>query len=378
MSGQVGIDIGATAVRAVLVKGKDDKSSAIVSRIGIIPLREGSVSRGRIQKPVVVAQAVLAALKSIDARKYGFILGYSGSEMAVSRMPLRSEVKPNERLSAIRTLDQPISPTLRNDEAVIDTNFVRTDIAADGRSIDTLVVAAARREDIEALQKLMILARCQPRAIDLSAAALMRALVRVPENTTEVGTIIDIGATKTTVATRQGLHLRSVRVVPVGGANITQAIQAATGDTAEEAEARKRLMRLSSMQDMPVVLQTSYGASSAPTTGGMDKESKLDEAVNNVINDLIEQTAQLIENDASDFGNTLTQGAVLSGQSSQLPGLKDKFNQRLGVPVQLGRPWAHIEANKANAPFLTAGPDNPQVLLELSTAIGLALWERSK
>ena len=375
MKGQVGVDISASAVRVAVVKEIDERGFAVVSRIGIVPLREGMVVNGRVRNPVVVAQALLQALKEAGAPRYGFVLGYAAPDVAATRVALPSAVKANERVTTLLTLDRQISPTLPLADSVIHTNLVRTDVTAEGQSIDSLIVVAALREEVDALRKLMVLAKCQPRAIDLSASALMRALVRTQADNAEVHTVIDIGATKTTVATRQGTHLRSVRVLTIGGTNISRAIMISTGDTPEQAEKRKMVMRLSTAtEEMPVRLPSPYGTVAESSAGSMDNESKLDEAVNLVVNDLAEQIAASIENDASNYGNSLTQGIVLSGLTAQMPGLKERISQRLGVPVQLGRPWARIEPTKANAKYLVGGPDNPRPLLELSTAIGLALW----
>jgi type IV pilus assembly protein PilM len=372
----VGVDIAAGAVRVAVIDGLDSRGLAIVSRIGMVPYREGVVEQGRIKNKVVVAQALIAALRQAKAPRYGFVLGYAAPEVAVTRIPMHSVIKPEERVRTIRTSGTAIAPALLLADSIIDTNFVSTATNAEGQSFDTLVVAAALKSEVAELVSLMELARCEPRAIDLSAAALMRALVRTPVNSTDVHTVIDIGATKTTIVTRQGPHLLSVRVIPMGGANVTRAIMAATDDTFDQAEKRKMFLRLAnSGESGPVALPSSYGAVEAEILDE-NPESRLDESVNNVVADLIEQIAGSIENDAGGYGSAFTQGVVLSGLTAQIPGLKERIYQRLGVPVQLGRPWATIEVSKANAQYIVGGPDNPRPLLDLTTAIGLALWRK--
>lgn len=372
----VGVDIAASGVRVAVVSGLDERSHAVVSRIGIVPYRPGAFEAGHVRKPVIVAQALIEALKAAGVPRYGFILGYSAPEVATTRRVVPAILKPEERVKAIRTSGRDITPALPLGDAVLDANKIETLITSEGQSVASLVVAAALNTEVDSLRNLMKLARCEPRALDLSAAATMRALVRTPSTSNEVHTVVDIGATKTTVITRQGPHLRSVRVITVGGDNITRAIMSATDDTNEEAERRKTLMRLSNtIEKQAVTVPSTYGAvvSAAPT---IDNESRIDEAVNGVVNDLIEQIAAAIETDSYSFGTTTTQGVVLSGLTAQLPGLKERVSQRLGVQVQLGRPWARIEAVKANAAYLVGGPNSPRPLLDLTTAIGLALWHR--
>ena len=375
----VGVDIGATSIRVVAVRGIDSKGYAAVTRVGVAPLREGTIVAGKIKNQIQAAQALVRALEMAGVPRYGFVVGYGGSDMAVTRRQLPASVKPEEYVHAIRTMDMPITPNLTLDESVLCVNPVRTLTSAAGQSVTQLVVSVIKKEEIEDLQKLMLLAGCQPRAIDLSAAGLLRALVRAKTDSNEVATIIDIGETKITVATRQGVHLRSVRVVPGGGSLLTRAIMSQTGETYEEATNRRQILQLGTgVTDMPVALNTAYGEVTPPSSTLSDShpDNALAEAVERSVTDLIEQIASSIENDASAFGNTLTQGLTITGLSSQIPGLKDRIHQRLGVNVLIGRPWARLENTTNNQPLVAqGGTENPKPLLGLSTAIGLALWK---
>ena len=375
----VGVDLGATEIRVVAVRGVDGEGRAVVSRIGRAPLRDGAISGGHIRNHVQASAALVRALKMAGVPRYGFILGFGAPEMAVNRLTLPAGVKPIERVSTIQTMGYQVAPSISLEDSVLGVNEVRTETTGDGREITTLVATAVAKSELDSLQKLMMLAGCQPRAIDLSAAGLMRALVRAGADDNEVHTVVDIGATKTTVITRQGLHLRSARALPIGGAAITRAIMSQTGETAEEAEQRKFLINLGvAASDMPVLLPNAYGAEpQAQATVGTSADTLLEEAIDAVANDLVEQIALSIENDATNFGNTFSQGIVLSGPTAQIPGLKDRVHQRLGVPVQLGHPWARFEKTRHNLPYLQGGPDNPRPLVGLSTAIGLALWKET-
>jgi len=374
MKFSVGVDIGSTAIRVAAVRGLDTEGFAAVARVGIAPLKEGTVVGGKIRNHLLASQALIRALEMAGVPRYGFIVGYGAPDLAVARLSLPAAINANERITTIRTLDRQISPTLSLEESILDINEVRTDYTGDGRAMTTLVVTAAKREEVESLQKLMLLAGCQPRAIDLSAAGLMRALVRVPSNSNEVHTVVDIGETTTTVATRQGVHLRSVRVIPTGGRSLARAVMTETNDSLDEAVARRQLLQLSpELAEIPADLSATYGQAS--DIGGHGQPSTLlDEVVENAANDLINAIATAIENDASNYGNTLTQGVVLSGLTAQIPGLKNRVAQRLGVPVQLGRPWARLEKTRHNLPYLR-GDDASSPLPSLATAIGLAMWK---
>jgi type IV pilus assembly protein PilM len=377
MAKQVGVDIGSTSVRVVEVRGLDSRGYAVVSRVGYAPMRENAIVGGRIRNAVAVSQALIRALKQAGVAPYGFVAGYAAPEAAVGRMMLPSALKGEERIKALRTMDRQVSASLRLEDSTIALNEIRRFSTGDGVSMTAVVVAAAAREEVEQLRQVFKLAKCSPRALDLAGAANMRALVRTVPDGTEVHTVVDIGSTKTSIATRQGPHLRSLRQVAVGGSSFTRAIMGVTGDTKQEAEARQKIISLVERPvSGPVEVGSGYGSTGALQEAESSRQTVLDESVSRVADDLVEQIASSIENDASNYGNSFTQGVVLSGATAQIPGLRERLSQRLGVPVQLGRPWATLERNRSNLLYLRDGQEDPKMMMELTTAIGLALWSQ--
>lgn len=377
MAKQVGVDIGSTNVRVVELRGLDSRGYAVVSRVGYAPVRENSIVAGRIRNTVAVSQAVIRALKQAGVSPYGFIAGFSAPEAAVARMTLPSALKGDERIKTLRTMDRQVSAALRLEDSVIALNEIRRFTTADGMLMSAVVVAAAAREEVEQLRQVFKLAKCSPRALDLSGAANMRALVRTMADGTEVHTIVDIGSTKTSITTRQGPHIRSLRQIAGGGSSFARAIMGVTGDTRQEAEARQKIISLVDRPvSGPVGVDTGYGSTGKINDGDAEKGGILDEVVSRVANDLLDQIASSIENDASNYGNSFTQGVVLCGAAAQIPGLRERLSQRLGVPVQLGRPWATLERNRSNLLYLRDGQEDPRMMMELTTAIGLALWKQ--
>jgi Tfp pilus assembly PilM family ATPase len=74
----------------------------------------------------------------------------------------------------------------------------------------------------------------------------------------------------------------------------------------------------------------------------------------------------------------MSQRVTLTGGTVLLNGFKGRLQQRLGIPVSTGRPWADIERSRRNAPYFKDGKIDPRFLVVLSSATGLALWkERS-
>lgn len=381
MSRRVGVDIGSTAIRVVEVRGIDAQGYAIVSRVGIARMRDGLVVSGRVRHPIAVADALRAALLKAGVPPYGFVAGFASPRVGLQRRQLPAVLEGDERIKALRTMGQKLVGSLQieDENAVVAINEVRRFTTGDGTELAVVTVTSADRGDVDQLKKVFQLAQVQPRALDLVGAANVRALVRAPANGNEIHTVVDIGATKTSISTRQGLHLRSLHMTPIGSEAVLRAIMSSTNADREEATQRLQVLSLqglrSSMEPETIGVSV-YGSAAPPSNGSATPiQTAMDEAVNEVVDDLIEQVAIAVENDADLYNSSLTQGIVLIGRTSQIPGLRARLHDRIGVPVQLGRPWARLEKNRHTLPYLRDGKEDPTLMLELTTAVGLALWE---
>lgn len=383
MSRRVGVDIGSSEVRAVEVTGFDSHGLARVTRVGVAPLREGSVVGGQVKNHVTVSQALHKALRAAGVSSYGFVLGLSSPSVAIGRIDLPAAVKAAEREGAIRHAGTELGPTVRLNEAALSTTLAGIETTGEGHTIANLVVAAARRDDVETLRKVCQLVRCNPRAIDLSGAALLRALVRVERGDTQVATIVDIGAAKTMVVTRRGPHLRSMRIIPSGGVDLTRAIASASGRSLEDAERQKYALRVGSLANSgPVELPTpGYGidAPEEPVMPASVPQTASEEALLGAVDHLVDEIAESIESDAANNGGSYTRGVTLAGNSALLLGLKERLSPRVGVPVHVGRPFATIIRNRhTESLFGASGKVDERRLLSLSLAVGLACWKEPK
>lgn len=366
MANMVGLDIGTTAVRAVEVAGVDASGFAVVTKIGIASLAEGAVSGGRIKQPDQVAIAVVRALKEGGLPRYGLVVGTAHPDLALAKMLIPASVRKEERTSAVRALGRSIAPTFTLDESDLSSSLVSVDQSNDGIPTATVDIVAVMHTELEQLRTVFKLARLAPRAVDLTGGALLRSLTRANPAYGEVGTVVDLGASKITVATRQGLHLRSLRTALGGGSDLTRALSNITGESFEDAEQKKFGMRL--------ISPTARASSSyVDEEFGARLTSPVDDALLNAVDLLVDTIAQSIESDAANHGS-YTQGVTLCGGTALLRGLKDRLQARVGVPVAIGRPWAEIERSKRNAAYFRDGMTDPRVLLSIAPAVGLALW----
>jgi len=366
MKGMIGVDIGATAVRAAEVVGVDQNGFAVVRRLAIVPIAEGAVVGGRIKNIEQVATALIRVVKEANLPRYGLVIGMATPDIALTKLILPASVRREERISAVLAAGQPIAPTFGLEESALATALTSVEPSGEGVSIATIDVVAVRQAELTAILAACKLAKITPRAVDLTGAALLRSLTRANPSYGEISTVVDIGATKITVSTREGLKLRSLRTLMGGGADLTRAIQTAVEENFEEAEKRKFGMRLNSGSNEQIsnaYLDTSF-------TG---ERSPVDYVLSNAADLIVDAIGQAVEADAAENGS-FTQGIALCGGSALLRGLKDRIQARVGVPVMIGRPWAEIEQNRKNSSYFRDGRTDPRILLSIAPAVGLALW----
>ncbi len=372
-SKRVGVDIGSTAVRVVQVDGLNEDSLAKVSKCAVIPLAPGAVINGRIKDTKLVGFTLAKALKAAGVSAYGVVVGTSTPEAAIAPIKLPEAVKPGDFSNAVRLQGKPISPRVPLDSSALSLFEVGKDYDLGARF---LLAAATDASEVANLAEAVRAAKAAPRAIDLAGAATMRALTRTIPNTSDVVTIVDIGSTKTTVITRQGQFLRSVRTLEIGGDDVTRALMGAADENYAISERRKRSLDLRSLPSSTTseVAQTSYGVMDSTSVQVTSKElDRLLEALHFSADQLIESIATVIESETVRYPAAPTQGIVLAGGGALLRGLKESISARTGVPTLLGRPWAVFTSQKAAKQVLSQ-MDEPTAMVELTTAIGMALW----
>lgn len=367
---KIGVDLSATGVRVAEVVGVDSYGYAIVRRAAVVPYKEGAVIAGDIKQPVVVGQALATALKKAGVPRQGFVLGASSRFTSLGRVQSPDAVAPHERTSQIRLSRKEISPTVPLVDSAVSWNLMQTALAGPQQIVHTLNVALMLQREVDELQKVCKLAGAQPQAIDLTAAGLLRSMVRISPEDKAVATLVDVGASKTTIATRQGLHLRSLRTIPAGGASITRALMGAEGLEYEDAEERKRFLRLRSSRRSTQV-QGSYA------TIDFDDSAQLTEgeaAVSSAVDSLVEEIAKSIASDAQAHNREMSQGVQLCGGAARMPGFTERLQVRLGIPVVAAKPWADVQFARSTAFLFRNGEPNMELLADLAPAIGLALW----
>ncbi len=239
----IGLDIGTSGVRAAeLAFGK---GQVTLQRFGQVALPEGAVRDGEVINPDLVAEALkqLWAHTKFSGKKV--VIGVANQKVVVRQvdlpwMPL-DELKKSLGFQVQDFVPMPV------EQAVLDFHpLEEVANAAGGRMIRGLLVAASRdmvMNSVLAVQK----AGLVPTMVDLSSFAVLRSLAR-PDHLGldgQVEALVDVGARVTNIVVHSGGVPRFIRILLLGGQDLTDAVAERMGVPREQAEAVKQELGVS-------------------------------------------------------------------------------------------------------------------------------------
>ena len=234
----VGLDIGTSGVRAAeLSRGRGGYT---LERFGQVALPAGAVVAGEVIDQPVVAAAIKRLWKDAGFSTKRVALGVANQRVVVRQVDLLW-MEPAELRKALAFQVQDYIP-IPVEEAVLDFHAIEELINDDGtRMIRVLLVAAARdmvTSSLEAAKR----AGMDVVSVDLTSFALIRAAV-APDDVNldaQATAIVDVGARVTNIVVQQNGVPRFVRILLMGGGDLTDAVAERLGVPPEEAEVVKQ------------------------------------------------------------------------------------------------------------------------------------------
>jgi type IV pilus assembly protein PilM len=333
----IGIDLGATSVRAAIITPgtMDGRPSVTVNGLGEQPLPAGAVVAG-----VVSDQgAVTRALKTLwDENKFecrSVILGIANQQVVVRDISLPN-LPPAQLMKTLPFQAREIVP-IPLDQALLDfAPLGMPDPATD--TINGVLIAAPRAPVVTAVQAVER-AGLKVARVDLASFALLRSIA---DEQVEVEAVIDIGAHITTIVIhRQGIP-KVVRAVTRGGAEWTDLLVTKGGMQEAEAEAAKCAVGVTS------------------------QDPKVSTIVGQAVRPLVAEIRSSIQYFGSTNPGAVLERVALAGRSSQLPGLAEMFSDQLGVPTNVADPMRHVR-NRYNS------KGEPKEHAATAVSVGLAI-----
>lgn len=247
-----GLDIGTSAVRAVELS--TDRSGVRVQRYGEVSLPVGAVVDGEINDPIVVTAAVKQLWKTHGFKAKRVALSVANRRVLVRQISL-PWVAPAEMREALYFQAQDLLPVALED-SVLDHHPLEEFIGEGGARMLRLMLVAADGRMVRRVVEVARDAGLKPQLVDLTPFAVLRAVATLDSSTramadlvesTEAEAVVDVGAAVTNILVHTAGRPRFVRLLMLGGGNVTEQIAESLGVPFEEAEDLKQTRSMQSV-----------------------------------------------------------------------------------------------------------------------------------
>lgn len=342
----VGVDLGATGIRAVEVVRHRDGSSVEVARVADIDLPEGAIDHGVVRDVGEVARAVRRLWRKgrFSTRRATF-----GVSSVLTRQMDLPWMEPADFRSALRYQVQDSLPVdVRSVELDYYPLEERGATAAGTPETTRILLVAASSEAVRDSARALRKGGVRPVGADASAFALLRADLRANPDT-QPALLVDLGADQLTVVIHRGGVPLLIRAVgTVGGRAATAAVAELLGSDIADAEQRKVTIGLRA----PAPVLTPIAESSVFAAGALTPAVERDATAERVVAELGRWATSVVKEiqDSLDYlgtaGSDLHVARVsLTGRASALPGLAERIETQVRRPVSVLEPLAGVEAS---------------------------------
>ncbi len=344
----VGLDIGTSGVRAAELNLS--KRPAVLERFGQVALPPGAARDGEIIDPDTVARALKQLWSSAKFSTKRVVLGVANQRVIVRQVDL-PWLPPSEMRKSLPFQVQDFIP-IPVEQAILDFHPLEEFVDDNGgRMLRMLLVAADRdmvSNSLVAVQK----AGLTPVMVDLTPFAILRSLTPVEARgvESEADAYVNVGASITNIVVHQGGVPRFVRILVMGGNDVTDAVAERLGVPGEQAEAVKAQMGML-----------------AP--GSRDDGHPASRVIEQAGSQWIEEVRGSLDYYLAQPGAARLRRVVLTGGGSQLQGLASRLAIATRLPVEPATPYASLRLGK-----LGLTPDQLDYVQPLvSVPVGLAM-----
>ncbi|MFZ0323367.1 MAG: type IV pilus assembly protein PilM [Actinomycetes bacterium] len=345
----IGLDIGTSGVRAAELSF--GKNGITLEKFGQVALPEGAVRDGEVHD----AEAVATALKQLWAHtKFSsrdVVVGVANQKVIVRQVDLPwaplDELKETLGYQVQETIPMPV------EQALLDF-YPLEELTGEGgsRLLRGLLVAAAR-DMVSAQLAAVQAAGLKPVMVDLTAFAVLRSLADVDDlgmGGSRLEALVDVGARVTNIIVHESGVPRFVRILLMGGQDVTDAVIERIGVSGVQAEAIKH------EQGMQIA--------------GDDAD---DQAAGRVMDaagqQFVDQVRGSLDYYSASSGSQPIERILLTGGGSRLSGLVERLQSATRIEVVRGNPFAELVVGKTGL-----SPEQMQFVEPLATVpVGLAL-----
>lgn len=337
----LGVDIGTDAVHVAHVRSGRDGLSVV--NFGGLQLPPGAVREGEVVDVEAVSSALRSVLDQAGIREKETYLGVANQRVVVRQVELpwmpESELRESLDFQAQEHIPLPV------EEAELDFYVLEDREDAEEPTLRILLVAGHKQMIADHVRAVSD-AGLRPAGVDLNPFALIRAVGSDSPLDQGSEILVDVGAGVTNIVIHDSGVPEFVRILVMGGGDITEALQDAHGLDREEAEDAKRELGLQG-----------------------DPAGELAETIADQAGEFIDEVRSSVDYYQAQTGGTELTRLVLIGGGSQLGGLAEQLSEAVRMPVEIGNPFDRVPATDT-----VYGPEDlAAVGPALTVAVGLGM-----
>ncbi|NLT54107.1 MAG: type IV pilus assembly protein PilM [Actinomycetales bacterium] len=318
----IGLDIGTSVVRAAELSY--GRGGITLERFGQVVLPEGTVHDGEVIDPLPVAASIRQLWSATGFSHSKVVMGVANQRVLVRQLEL-PYMPPNELRASLPFQVQDFLP-MAVDAAVLDFFPIEETIGENGgRNLNGLLVAASRDTVLANVQ-------CAERAglsctsVDLTSFAVLRSMGRHTGPDIETEALIDVGARVTNVVVHSAGVPRFVRILLMGGQDVTDAVSERLGIPSQQAEGLKQQLLIADQ--------------------GTEEFAAVQRAVATTAQEFVDEIRGSLDYYAASSPGSPVERIVISGGGSRLEGLQERLASSTRLPVLAGDPLSSLRIGK--------------------------------
>src|SRR5574341_67283 len=337
----VGLDIGASSVKAVQLKG--GRGWYELMRLGMAPLHPETIVDGVIMDSGTVISAIQQIFTENQIKTKDVVVAVSGHSVIVKKIKVQ-RMKPEELEDNIPFEAEQYVPYAIED---VNLDFQILESAAPGSNEMDVLLVAVKKDIINDYLSIISTAGLSAVVVDVDAFALQNAFeIAYEADREQVVGLVNLGGAVMNINILQGGISEFTRDSALGGNRYTESIQKMLGLSYEQAESLK-------------------------LGGEVDGRSfeNARPAIEMVNTELAGEIRRSFDFFRSSSPSDTIHRVVLSGGSARLHGLVEYLSERLEIPCEVANPLRSIKADPKKF-----DPANLEVVApQLAVSVGLAL-----
>jgi type IV pilus assembly protein PilM len=339
----VGLDIGTTAVRAAEVSVR--RGQVVLERVGQADLPDGAVVDGEVIDPAAVSAAIKDLWRRTRIGTRRVIIGVANQRVVVRLVDL-PWMQPGELRSSLAFQAGDYLP-IPVDQTELDYAVVSELENASGQRLLRVLLVAAQKEMLAGHLQAVREAGLRPAGIDLNPIALLRALGPAAGFEEGAEALIDVGARITNVVVHDNGVLRFVRILLMGGGDVTSTLE--------------RVLEIDHMTAERAKLAASAGDEVDPEAA---------ELVGQRLDVFVEELRGSLDFYRSQQDATPLARVRVSGGGSLLGPLAERLQAATGVPVERGHTLAGVRVGRLGLDADELAELEPTIAVPVGLALG--------